>query len=56
MPVDVKIDVSYLAQLLAGFRKVKDLIEFGFISVDNKKLEILQNLFPLANNYLHDFF
>jgi len=54
--IDIKIDISYLAQLLAGFRKVKDLLEFGFISVNNTKIEILQDLFPLTNNYLHDFF
>ena len=56
VPVDVKIDIRYLAQMLAGFRTVKDLSDFGFISVDNEKIEILQNLFPLTNNYLHDFF
>jgi len=56
MSVDVKIDIKYFAQLLAGFRTVKDLSDFGFIFVDNEKIEILQNLFPLTNNYLHDFF
>ncbi|MHA1988485.1 MAG: GNAT family N-acetyltransferase [Promethearchaeota archaeon] len=53
---DVKIDISYLAQLLAGFRTAKDLLEFDFISVNSRKLELLQELFPLTNNYLHDFF
>lgn len=53
---DATIDVSYLAQLLAGFRTVKDLLEFGFISVNYEKLELLQDLFPLTNNYFHDFF
>jgi len=53
---DIKIDISYLAQLLAGFRTAKDLLEFDFISINNDKLELLQELFPLTNNYLHDFF
>jgi predicted acetyltransferase len=54
--VDVEIDIGYLAQLLAGFRTVKDLLEFDFISVSEGKIELLQDLFPLTNNYLHDFF
>jgi len=55
-PVDIEIDISYLAQLIAGFRTVKDLMEYSFISVKNNKLELLQGLFPLTNNYFHDFF
>jgi len=53
---DVEIGVSYLAQLLAGFRTISDLLEFGFVSVNKEKIELLQDLFPLTNNYLHDFF
>ncbi|MHA1931268.1 MAG: GNAT family N-acetyltransferase [Promethearchaeota archaeon] len=54
--VDIEIKIDYLAQLLAGFRTVKDLLDFGFISVNNQKIGLLQDLFPLTNNYLHDFF
>ena len=53
---DVETDINHLAQLLAGFRTVKDLLEFGFISVNKDKIGILQDLFPLTNNYFHDFF
>ncbi len=53
---DIELDISYLAQLLAGFRTVNDLLEFGFVSVNPEKLELLQALFPLTNNYFHDFF
>jgi len=53
---DIEIDIGYFAQLVAGFRTVRDLLEFGFISVNHEKLEILQKLFPKTNNYLHDFF
>jgi predicted acetyltransferase len=55
-PVDIEIDISHLAQLLAGFRTVKDLFDYGFVSVNNNKLKLLQGLFPLTNNYFHDFF
>ena len=54
--VDIEIDISYLAQLLAGFRTVKELLEFGFISINHGKFEVLQNLFPKTNNYFNDFF
>ncbi|MHA2181839.1 MAG: GNAT family N-acetyltransferase [Promethearchaeota archaeon] len=54
--VDIKINIDYLAQLLAGFRTAKDLLDFGFISVSDNKIGLLQDLFPLTNNYLHDFF
>ena len=53
---DIEIDISYLAQILAGFRTIKDLLDFGFIAVNHEKFELLQDLFPLANNYFHDFF
>ncbi|MHA2283120.1 MAG: GNAT family N-acetyltransferase [Promethearchaeota archaeon] len=53
---DIEIEIGYLAQLLAGFRTVKNLLEFRFISVNDEKIELLQDLFPLTNNYLHDFF
>ncbi|MHA2008366.1 MAG: GNAT family N-acetyltransferase [Promethearchaeota archaeon] len=54
--VDIKIDIGHLAQLLAGFRTVQELLEFDFISVNDEKIELLQELFPKTNNYLHDFF
>ncbi|MFX1554079.1 MAG: enhanced intracellular survival protein Eis [Promethearchaeota archaeon] len=54
--VDIEIDISYLAQLLVGFRTVKELLEFGLISINQEKFEILQNLFPKMNNYFKDFF
>lgn len=53
---DFKIDIGYFAQLVAGFRTVRDLLEFGFISVSHEKLELLEKLFPKTNNYLHNFF
>ncbi|MCK4285610.1 MAG: GNAT family N-acetyltransferase [Candidatus Lokiarchaeota archaeon] len=53
---DVEIDVSYLAQILAGFRTISDLLDFGFVSVNQEKIGLLQDLFPLTNNYFHDFF
>ena len=54
--VDIEIDISYLAQLLVGFRTVKELLEFGFISINHEKFELLHNIFPKKNNYFHDFF
>ena len=54
--IDIQIDISYFSQLVAGFRTVSDLLEFGFITVNNEKLEVLQKIFPKTNNYLHDFF
>ncbi len=54
--VDREIDIGYFAQLVAGFRTVRDLLEFGFISVNHEKLELLEKLFPKTNNYLHNFF
>ena len=56
LSADIGIDIGYFAQLVAGFRTVRDLLEFGFTSVNHEKLELLQKLFPKANNYLHDFF
>ena len=53
---DIEIDISYFAQLVAGFRTVKDLLEFSFIKVKNDKVELFQTLFPKTNNYLHDHF
>ncbi|HDZ18603.1 hypothetical protein LCGC14_1064710 [marine sediment metagenome] len=53
---DIEIEIKYLAQLLAGFRTVSNLLEFGFVSVNKEKIELLQDLFPLTNNYFHDFF
>ncbi len=53
---DIEIDISYLAQLLAGYRTVKELLEFGFISINHENFEVLQNLFPKTNNYFNDFF
>ncbi|MHA2038911.1 MAG: GNAT family N-acetyltransferase [Promethearchaeota archaeon] len=53
---DIRIDISYLAQMLAGFRTVKDLLDFEFISVKSDKISLLQEIFPLTNNYLHNFF
>jgi predicted acetyltransferase len=54
--VDIEIDIGHLAQLLAGFRAVGDLLELGFITVNHEKLELIEKLFPKTNNYLHDFF
>jgi predicted acetyltransferase len=54
--VDIEIDIGHFAQLVAGFRTVGDLLEFDFITVNHKKLELLEKLFPKANNYFHDFF
>jgi predicted acetyltransferase len=54
--IDIQIDISFFAQLVAGFRTISDLLEFGFIKVNNENLEVLQKLFPKTNNYLHDFF
>ena len=56
LSADIEIDIGYFAQLVAGFRTVRDLLEFGFTSVNHEKLELLQKLFPKTNNYLHDFF
>jgi predicted acetyltransferase len=53
---DVEIEIKYLAQLLAGFRTISDLLEFSFITVNKEKIELLQELFPLTNNYFHEYF
>ncbi|MFW9830153.1 MAG: enhanced intracellular survival protein Eis [Candidatus Thorarchaeota archaeon] len=54
--IDIEIDIGYFSQLVAGFRTVKDLLEFGFIRVNDKKLDLLQDLFPKTNNFMHNFF
>ncbi|MFX0030291.1 MAG: enhanced intracellular survival protein Eis [Candidatus Hermodarchaeota archaeon] len=54
--VDLEIDISYFSQLIAGFRTVRDLLEFGFISVNEEKLKLLEVLFPKTNNFFFDFF
>ncbi|MHA2397450.1 MAG: GNAT family N-acetyltransferase [Promethearchaeota archaeon] len=53
---DIEIDISYFAQLASGFRTVKDLLEFDFITIDQEKVELLNDLFPKTNNYFRDFF
>jgi predicted acetyltransferase len=53
---DMEIEITHLAQLLAGFRTVKELLDFAFISINESKIEFLHDLFPLTNNYLYDFF
>ncbi|MFX1455419.1 MAG: enhanced intracellular survival protein Eis [Promethearchaeota archaeon] len=54
--VDLEIDIGYFSQLVAGFRTIKNLLEFDFIYVNKNKIELLQELFPLTNNYFRDFF
>ena len=54
--VDLKIDIGYLAQLLVGYRTVKDLLDFGFVSINNEKLDLLNKIFPKTNNFFRDFF
>ncbi|MHA2390430.1 MAG: GNAT family N-acetyltransferase [Promethearchaeota archaeon] len=54
--IDIEIDIGYFSQLVAGFRTVKNLFQFGFITAKKEKLELLHDLFPKTNNYLHDFF
>ncbi len=54
--VDLKIDISYLAQILVGYRTVKDLLDFGFVSINNEKFDLLNKIFPRTNNFFRDFF
>jgi predicted acetyltransferase len=53
---DIEIDISYFAQLVVGFRTAKELLEFGFVSINQEKLDLLQQLFPKSNNFFFDFF
>lgn len=53
---DIEVDIGYFAQLVAGFRTVEELLEFGFISINQDKFALLNNLFPKTKNFLHDFF
>lgn len=53
---DIDLDISYFAQLVAGFRTVKELLNLGFISVNPEHLELLQNQFPKKNNYFSEYF
>ena len=53
---DIEIDVSYFAQLIAGFRTIKELLDFDFISINYEHLKLMQKMFPTRNNYFFDFF
>jgi predicted acetyltransferase len=55
-PVDIEIDITHLAQLIAGYRTVRELLDFSFISLNSEKLILLQQLFPKSNNFFHEFF
>jgi len=55
-PADMEIDITHLAQLVAGYRTTKELLDFSFISVNPEKLNLLKQLFPKSNNFFHDFF
>ena len=54
--VDIQIDISYLAQLVAGFRTIKELIDLDFVSINHEHLELLQKLFPRRNNFFSEYF
>ena len=54
--VDLEINIGHLAQLLVGFRSVKDLLEFDLVTIKKEKYELLQKIFPKANNFFRDFF
>lgn len=54
--VDLEINIGHLAQLLVGFRTIKDLLEFDLVTIKKEKYELLQKIFPKANNFIRDFF
>ncbi|MFX0138252.1 MAG: enhanced intracellular survival protein Eis [Candidatus Hodarchaeota archaeon] len=54
--VDLEINIGHLAQLLVGFRTIKDLLEFDLVTIKKDKYELLQKIFPKANNFFRDFF
>ncbi|KKK44041.1 MAG: hypothetical protein Lokiarch_21590, partial [Candidatus Lokiarchaeum sp. GC14_75] len=54
--IDLETDITYFAQLIVGYRTIKELLEFGFISINQEKLELLQKIFPKTNNnFIDDF-
>ncbi len=55
-PIDLEIDISHFAQLLVGFRTIDDLLEYDFVTINEKKLELIKKLFPLASSNFSDFF
>jgi predicted acetyltransferase len=54
--VDIEIDIGYFAQLIVGFRTVKELLDFNFVSINHEHFELLQKLFPRSNNYFCEYF
>ena len=53
---DLESDITYFAQLIVGYRTIKELLEFGFISINQERFEVLQKIFPKThNNFIDDF-
>ena len=55
-PIDLEIDISHFAQLLVGFRTIDDLLEYNFVTINKKKLELIKKLFPFTSSNFSDFF
>lgn len=53
---DIKIDISYFGQLLAGFKTIKELLDLESVSINHEYLELLKKLFPRSNNFLSEYF
>ena len=53
---DIEIDISYFAQLVAGFKTINDLLDFDFVSINYEHLGLLQKIFPRSNNFLSEYF
>lgn len=54
--IDLEIDIGHFAQLLVGFRTIDDLLEYDFVTINKKKLELIKKLFPLTSSNFSDFF
>ena len=53
---DIEIDISYFAQLVAGFKTINELLDFRSVSINHAHLGLLQKLFPKSNNFFSEYF
>lgn len=53
---DVRTSIGVLSQLILGAVSAKQLAKMGKIKAKQDKIEILDRLFPLCNNYINEYF
>ncbi|MFX0117494.1 MAG: enhanced intracellular survival protein Eis [Candidatus Hodarchaeota archaeon] len=53
---DVTLDIGALTQMIAGYRNASRLYESWEIDCSSNMLSVLDQLFPVQNNFIRDFF